>query len=106
MPPETWKKKLRNDGYLEIPGFRIELSLDNTFLDLDYIPRIIVYDEVTGRWHVLRNPIPKGKTLEEGWDNAVEVLESILTGEDIPKFGDEDVSKRFLKAARRYLLGR
>jgi hypothetical protein len=99
----SWKKKLREEGYLEIPGFRIELTLDNTFLEFDYIPRIIVYDEVTSRWYVLRNPVPKGRTLEEGWDNAVKVLESILDGEDIPKFGDEDVSERFLKALRNFL---
>lgn len=80
----NWKKQLREDGYLEIQGFRIELTLDNTFLDLDYIPRIIVYDEKTSRWYVLRNPIPKGKTLEENWDNAVEVLEMIVKGRSSP----------------------
>ncbi|WP_367884074.1 hypothetical protein [Thermococcus sp. JCM 11816] len=58
----NWKKQLREEGCLEIPGFRIELTLDNTFLDLDYIPRIIVYDEKTSRWYVLRNPpYPKEK---------------------------------------------
>lgn len=93
----SWKRKLREEGCLEIPGFRIELTLDNTFLDLDYIPRIIVYDEKTSRWYVLRNPIPKGKTLEENWDNAVEVLEMIVKGETKPNLGNEDVSNRFLR---------
>ncbi|BAD86294.1 hypothetical protein, conserved [Thermococcus kodakarensis KOD1] len=100
----NWKKQLREDGYLEIQGFRIELTLDNTFLDLDYIPRIIVYDEKTSRWYVLRNPIPKGKTLEENWDNAVEVLEMIVKGEIEPNLGDEDVSNRFLRVLKRNLL--
>ena len=93
-----WKKKLREEGHLEVNGFRIELSLDNTFLDLDYIPRILVYDEKTSRWHVLRNPIPKGKTLEESWDNAVEVLEAMVEGEIEPILGDDEVGKRFRNA--------
>ncbi|NJE04214.1 hypothetical protein [Thermococcus sp. MV11] len=93
-----WKRKLREEGYIELEGFRVELTLDNTFMDLDYIPRIIVYDEETGRWHVLRNPIPKGKTLEESWDNAVGVLERIARGEEEPVFGEEGVGERFLRA--------
>ncbi|WP_297510729.1 hypothetical protein [Thermococcus sp.] len=93
-----WKRKLRDEGYIEVDGFRIELSLDNTFLDLDYIPRIIVYDEETSRWYVLRNPIPKGKTLEEGWDNAVEVLEAIARGDVEPILGNDEVGKRLRKA--------
>ncbi|ASJ08129.1 hypothetical protein A3L11_02355 [Thermococcus siculi] len=98
MTMADWKKLLREEGYLEIPGFRIELTLDNTFMDLDYIPRIIVYDEETGKWHVLRNPIPKGKTLEENWDNAVEVLARISAGEEEPQFGEEGVAERFALA--------
>ncbi|WP_054840773.1 hypothetical protein [Thermococcus peptonophilus] len=98
----NWEKQLREEGYLEIPGFRIELTLDNTFMEIDYIPRIIVYDEKTSRWYVLRNPIPKGgKTLEENWDNAVEVLEKVIRGELKPDFGNEDVSNRFLLAFRK-----
>ncbi len=93
-----WKRKLREEGYLELEGFRVELTLDNTFMDLDYIPRIIVYDEETERWHVLRNPIPKGETLEENWDNAVEVLARIARGEEEPKFGEEGVAERFARA--------
>jgi hypothetical protein len=95
-----WKRKLREEGYIEIPGFRIELTLDNTFMDLDYIPRIIVYDEETGKWHVLRNPIPKGSTLEENWDNAVAVLERIVAGEDASIFGEVDVAGRFVRALK------
>ncbi|MBP1911321.1 hypothetical protein [Thermococcus stetteri] len=99
----SWKKKLREEGYLEIPGFRIELTLDNTFLDLDYIPRIIVYDEETSHWYVLRNPIPKGKTLEENWDRAVGVLEKIVRGELKPNFENEELSNRFLMTVRKFL---
>ncbi len=95
-----WTKHLRDEGYLEFGNFRVELTLDNTFMDLDYIPRVIVYDGKTGRWHVLRNPIPKGKTLEENWDNAIEVLERIARGEEDPVFGDEGVALRFARALR------
>ena len=95
-----WARHLRDEGYLEFAEFRIELTLDNTFMDLDYIPRVIVYDEKTSRWHVLRNPIPKGKTLEENWDNAVEVLERIARGEEEPVFEDGEVAERFARALR------
>lgn len=57
----NWKKQLREDGYLEIQGFRIELTLDNTFLDLDYIPRIIVYDEKLPAGTSSGTPYPKEK---------------------------------------------
>ncbi|WP_366078594.1 hypothetical protein [Thermococcus sp.] len=96
----NWKRHLREEGYLEFGGFRVELTLDNTFMDLEYIPRIIVYDEETERWHVLRNPIPKGKTLEDNWDNAIEVLERIAGGVEEPIFGEPDVAVRFARALR------
>ena len=95
-----WKRHLREEGYLEFGDFRVELTLDNTFMDIDYIPRVIVYDGKTGRWHVLRNPIPKGETLDEGWDNAVSVLERIASGEEEPVFGDDEVARRFAGALR------
>jgi hypothetical protein len=101
MVIENWMKRLREDGFLEVEGFRIELTLDNTFMDIEYIPRIIVYDEETSRWHVLRNPIPKGKTLEENWDNAVDVLERIARGGEMPLFDDPEVEERFAEALRR-----
>ena len=96
-----WKRKLREEGYIELDGLRIELSLDNTFLDIDYIPRVLVYAEETGRWHVLRNPIPKGKTLEEGWDNAVEVLDAIARGEVKPDLGEPSVEMRLVNVLRK-----
>lgn len=95
-----WKRQLRRDGFLEIDGFRIELSLDNTFMDLEYIPRIIVYDYENGKWHVLRNPIEGSSSFEELWDNAVETLERIVNGEEEPIFGDEEVGKRFIKSLK------
>ncbi|WP_297068257.1 hypothetical protein [Thermococcus sp.] len=98
MTATDWKKRLREEGVLEIEGFRIELTLDNTFMDLDYILRIIVYDERSGRWHVLRNPISRGKTLEENWDNAVGLLERIAAGRELPMLGDEEVSERLAHA--------
>ncbi|NJE10913.1 hypothetical protein [Thermococcus sp. MAR1] len=96
-----WKKLLREDGFVEVDGFRIELSLDNTFMDLDYIPRVLFYDPPTGRWHVLRNPIPKGNSLEESWDNAVEVLEHIAAGNEKPILGDDAVAERFVEFLKR-----
>ena len=96
-----WKKLLREDGFVEVDGFRIELSLDNTFMDLDYIPRVLFYDPPTGRWHVLRNPIPKGRDLEENWDNAVEVLERIAAGNEKPILDDEAVAERFVEFLKR-----
>ncbi|ASJ01746.1 hypothetical protein A3K92_08450 [Thermococcus gorgonarius] len=96
----NWKKQLREEGFLEFKGFRIELTLDNTFMDLDYIPRIAVFWEGDGHWHVLRNPIPKGRTLEENWDNAVEVLERIIRGEEKPNFENPDVEKAFAEAIK------
>jgi len=95
-----WKRKLREEGYVELDGLRIELSLDNTFLDIDYIPRVLVYSEKTGRWHVLRNPIPKGKTLEESWDNAVKVLESIAGGKVKPDLGEPSVEEALIRVLR------
>ena len=89
-----WKRKLREEGFIEVGEFRVELSLDNTFMDIDYIPRVLVYSERTGRWHVLRNPIPKGRTLEECWDNAVRVLEKIARGLERPVLDDEGTSLR------------
>jgi hypothetical protein len=100
-----WAKKLREDGFVEVSGFRIELSLDNTFMDIDYIPRVLVYSEKTGRWHVLRNPIPKGETLEESWDNAVEVLKRIATGLEEPVLDDEETA-RLLGEVLRSLQGK
>ncbi|GAB6136624.1 hypothetical protein [Thermococcus prieurii] len=96
-----WKRKLLEEGYIELDGLRIELSLDNTFMDIDYIPRVLVYSEETGRWHVLRNPIPKGRTLEEGWDNAVKVLEMITRGEVEPDLGDPEMGKRLVSVLRK-----
>ncbi|AIU69223.1 hypothetical protein TEU_02075 [Thermococcus eurythermalis] len=95
-----WKRKLRKEGYLELDGLRIELSLDNTFMDIDYIPRVLVYSEATGRWHVLRNPIPKGETLEESWDNAVEVLDAIARGEVRPELEDSSVEEQLITVLR------
>ncbi|WP_297062166.1 hypothetical protein [Thermococcus sp.] len=95
-----WKRKLREEGYIELDDMRIELSLDNTFLDIDYIPRVLVYSEETGRWHVLRNPIPKGKTLEESWDNAVEVLDAIVRGEIKPDLDEPSVETRLVNTLR------
>lgn len=97
---EDAKRKLLEDGFIEIGDFRIELTLDNTFLDLDYIPRIVVYWEKDARWHVLRNPIPKGKTLDEGWRNAVQVLEEIIKGETEPDLGDVKISREFGEVLR------
>ncbi|WP_297514113.1 hypothetical protein [Thermococcus sp.] len=96
-----WKRKLREEGYIELDGLRIELSLDNTFMDIDYIPRILVYSEETGRWHVLRNPIPKGRTLEENWDNAVKVLEAIARGEVKPDLGEPRVENQLVSVLRK-----
>jgi len=97
-----WRRKLREEGYVELDGLRIELSLDNTFLDIDYIPRVLVYSEETGRWHVLRNPIPKGKTLEESWDNAVDVLDAIARGEVKPDLGEPEVEERLVATLRKF----
>jgi RNA:NAD 2'-phosphotransferase (TPT1/KptA family) len=96
-----WKRKLREEGYIELEGLRIELSLDNTFMDIDYIPRVLVYSEETGRWHVLRNPIPKGRTLEEGWDNAVKVLEEIAEGRIKPELGEPGVERCLVSVLRK-----
>jgi len=96
-----WKRKLREEGYIELDGLRIELSLDNTFLGIDYVPRVLVYSEATGRWHVLRNPIPKGKTLEEGWDNAVRVLEAIARGEVKPELEEPTVENQLVAVLRK-----
>ncbi|MEO2152286.1 MAG: hypothetical protein ABGW50_06500 [Thermococcus sp.] len=96
-----WKRKLREEGYIELDGLRIELSLDNTFMDIDYIPRVLVYSEETGRWHVLRNPIPKGRTLEESWDNAVKVLEVIARGEVKPDLGEPRVENQLVSVLRK-----
>jgi hypothetical protein len=101
MEWEEAKRKLLKEGFLEIPGFRIELTLDNTFLDLEYIPRIAVYWEGDGRWHVLRNPIPGGETLDEGWRNAVLILEKIIEGEMEPDLGDQMASDEFISTLRR-----
>ncbi|ASJ07618.1 hypothetical protein A3L08_01865 [Thermococcus pacificus] len=100
MTAKDWKRRLREEGYIELDGLRIELSLDNTFLDLDYIPRVLVYSEETGRWHVLRNHIPKGKTLEESWDNAVKVLEEIAEGRVRPDLGEPRVEERLVSVLR------
>ncbi len=97
-----WKRRLREEGFLEIPGFRIELTLDNTLMGIEYVPRIIVYDEETERWYVLRNEIHGGRTFEEGWENAVSLLERILSGEE-PALIDEGVADRFLLAIRKHL---
>ncbi len=96
-----WKRKLREEGYIELDGLRIELSLDNTFMDIDYIPRILVYSEETGRWHVLRNPIPKGRTLEKSWDNAVKVLEAIARGDVKPDLGEPRVENQLVSVLRK-----
>ena len=94
-----WKKRLLEDGFIEVGQFRVELTLDQTFMDLEYLPRIAVYDEVTGAWYVLRNPIPKGDTLDESWKNAVEVLESVCRQENAD-LGDRNVSRRFIEALK------
>lgn len=96
----SWKRQLRENGFIEVGGFRIELTLDNTFMDIDYIPRIAVFWEENGRWHVLRNSIPKGRTLEEGWDNAVKLLEKIVAGEEKPMFDDPSVERAFVETLR------
>ncbi|WP_099209365.1 hypothetical protein [Thermococcus henrietii] len=96
-----WKRKLLEEGYIELDGLRIELSLDNTFMDIDYIPRILVYSEETGRWHVLRNAIPKGRTLEESWNNAVKVLEMMVRGEVKPELEAPPVERRLVSALRK-----
>ncbi len=91
-----WKKRLLEDGFIEVGPFRVELTLDNTFLEMDYIPRVAVYDGETARWYVLRNPIPKGTTLDEGWRNAVDVLEEVCRQENAD-LGDPEVSRRFIE---------
>jgi len=94
-----WRETLLEEGYIEVGNFRIELTLDNTFLDIDYIPRVAIYSKETGRWYVLRNPIERGNTLSEGWKNAVAMLERICAGEE-PLLPDEDVARRFSAALR------
>jgi len=94
-----WKEKLLEEGFIEVGPFRVELTLDQTFMDLEYIPRVAVYDEVTGSWYVLRNPIPRGETLDESWRNAVEVLERVCL-EGNADLGEEEVSRRFVAALR------
>lgn len=91
-----WKKRLLEDGFIEVGPFRVELTLDNTFLEMDYIPRIAVYDGETARWYVLRNPIPKGESLDEGWKNAVDVLEEVCRQKNAD-LGDPEVSRRFIE---------
>jgi hypothetical protein len=94
------RKELLEEGFIEFGPFRVELTLDNTFMEIDHIPRVAVYWEVDGRWHVLRNPIPKGKTLDEGWTNAVDLLEAILRGEEWPRFNNEPLERAFVDAIR------
>jgi len=94
------RKTLLEEGFIEFGPFRVELTLDNTFMELEYIPRVAVYWNVDGRWHVLRNPIPKGKSLNEGWENAVNLLEAILLGEERPRFDDEPLERAFVDALR------
>ncbi|EEB73512.1 hypothetical protein [Thermococcus sp. AM4] len=103
MKWHEFRELLLTEGFVELDDLRIELTLDNTFMDLEYIPRIAVYSGRTGRWHVLRNPIKPGKRLDEGWENAVEVLWKIITGSAKPDFGDPDLERDFLETLRRHV---
>ncbi|WP_245612390.1 hypothetical protein [Palaeococcus ferrophilus] len=96
--PMEWKQKLREEGFLEVGPFRVELSLDNTFMDIELIPRILVYDGERERWHVLRNAVEKGDTFEEMWENAVKTLERIALGKERPAADDADFEERFARA--------
>lgn len=98
------REQLLEEGYLEIGDFRIELTLDNTFMDFEYIPRIAVYHHGRGRWYVVRNPIPKGERLDECWENAVRFLERVIKGEVTPDLGDDEVSKEFTEVLRGTML--
>lgn len=97
------KAQLLREGYLEVGDFRVELTLDNTFLDFEYVPRVAVYHGKRG-WYVVRNPIPKGERLDECWENAVSFLEKVVRGEVIPDLGEEEVSREFAEALRSTLL--
>ena len=98
------KKRLLSEGFLEVGDFRIELTLDNTFLEIEYIPRIAVYSKSEDRWYVLRNPIRPGKRLDEGWRNAVDLLEGIVSGKVEPDFGGSEVEKRFVEVIKKNIL--
>jgi hypothetical protein len=100
MEWEEARKVLLEEGFIEFGSFRIELTLDNTFMEIDYIPRVAVYWEGDGKWHVLRNPIPKGKKLAEGWKNAVDLIEAILKGKEWPRFDDEPLERAFVEEIR------
>ncbi len=98
-----FRERLLSEGFVELDDLRIELTLDNTFMDIEYIPRIAVYSNRTKRWYVLRNPIKPGERLDEGWKNAVEVLKKIISGEVQPDLNDPDLEIEFVESLRKYV---
>ncbi len=100
---DEFRGQLLSEGFVELGDFRIELTLDNTFMDVAYIPRIAVYSRGRDKWYVLRNPIKPGNKLDEGWENAVKVLREILTGSAEPDFNDPDLEREFLETLRRHV---
>ncbi|AJC71568.1 hypothetical protein X802_04825 [Thermococcus guaymasensis DSM 11113] len=100
---DEFRGQLLSEGFVELGDFRIELTLDNTFMDIAYIPRIAVYSRGRGKWYVLRNSIKSGNKLDEGWENAVEVLKKIISGDVQPDFNDPDLEMKFVESLRKYV---
>ncbi|AHF80217.1 hypothetical protein [Thermococcus paralvinellae] len=107
---EEWKEQLREEGYIEIGDFFIELSIDMECpcKDDEVYPAITVYDNKTESWYYIDEPFEPVNNFTEAWEQTIKVLEDYINGREPrlkrspKKFAPSDVIQRFAEALKEF----
>lgn len=105
---EEWKEQLREEGFIKVGDFFIELSIDMECpcKDDEVYPTITVYDNKTESWYYVDEPFEPVNNFTAAWEQAIKVLEDYINGREPrlkrtpKKFAPDEVIKRFAEALK------
>lgn len=105
---KEWKNLLRDEGFIKVGDFLIELSVDTECPCKDdrVYPTITVYDNKTGSWYYIDEPFEPVNNYTEAWKQAIKVLTEYVKGKEPrlkvtpKKFAPDDVIERFAHALK------
>ncbi|ALM74807.1 hypothetical protein [Thermococcus barophilus] len=105
---EEWKERLKEEGYIEVGDFIIEVSVDSECpcKDDEVYPVIMIYDRETESWYYVDEPFDPVNNFTEAWEEGIKVLRDYINGREPrlkrtpKKFAPDDVIKRFAEALK------
>lgn len=105
---EEWREKLKEEGFLEVGDFIIEVSIDPECPCKDEVlyPAVLIYDLKNEEIYYLDEPFEPVSNFKEALEQVFEWIERYKKGERpimkrTPKKGaPEEVVQRFLEALK------